>query len=545
MLSYFLGGEVPSGSNVPDFASSASASTLQTEEEDEDVSVPPPTPAVQHFYAPSGSGSLHTNSVPATAVPKSGSASSLSSIAAALVSGGPMVQQQVQQGKRKESVLRGDSPASVPSPISPAALIGTEQENLMLPPPSRPGGGGATPPLPPPSAQQRAEAIRRQQQQQQHMAWLRDINTQAKLAGVAQQQPQILPHAQLPPMHGPEAMTFYPHLLPNHPNPYVLAHVLQQEAQSPVETEEKRVKRLERNRESARRSRRKKKERLATLEAQVNKLHGEIEAERSRQINAMVGSMEASRRQQINQFVEFAQTSMEEQPHILSIIQDSGPCSFASNSVVDFQYTRLRYLTLPAYQRFLMWCALRNEQFFLTAKEEHSRRESPSQVRSSGGKASSKQIGEELFAAAKDTPTSCAYDASRTWPLFCFELKFSVDQEERFLAAQKKARQVPGVAHLNSQMLTAVQTVDRLRSAVESVSRAVAVREEQTFASILSPAQCAKYQTWLAWHRDTCRNAVSASGKTGDSGSPGVRDASLQDIILRLQEVLQISMPPE
>jgi hypothetical protein len=79
----------------------------------------------------------------------------------------------------------------------------------------------------------------------------------------------------------------------------------------------------------------------------------------------------------------------------------------------------------------------------------------------SAGRASSKQVGEELIAELKppvsdesdmdvtsssgkrvlgdrSTPLAKITDAGRLWPLLCFELSVSVDQEDRLVQTHKK-----------------------------------------------------------------------------------------------------------
>jgi len=58
-------------------------------------------------------------------------------------------------------------------------------------------------------------------------------------------------------------------------------------ATTEAESEEKRARRLERNRESARKSRRRKKERLTRLGDKVAALHSKLAAERQTDINTM------------------------------------------------------------------------------------------------------------------------------------------------------------------------------------------------------------------------------------------------------------------
>jgi hypothetical protein len=77
-------------------------------------------------------------------------------------------------------------------------------------------------------------------------------------------------------------------------------------------------------------------------------------------------------------------------------------------------------------------------------------------LRVTPGKISSKQVGDELINGRKledgkvepppgqtdygekANPTAQAFDVLRMWPLLCFELSISVDQEERFMQAHKR-----------------------------------------------------------------------------------------------------------
>jgi hypothetical protein len=171
--------------------------------------------------------------------------------------------------------------------------------------------------------------------------------------------------------------------------------------------------------------------------------------------------------------------------------------------------------------------------------------------------------------------TSNAYDASRTWPLFCFELRFSVDQEERFLATHKQVRStasgndmpvggkiIDTLSNHRSQMAAAVSTAESLNKAVGSLSHVISRREDRTLARILNPQQLLAYQTWLnnSANRDRCCNKVTeghlqkgplqpaseqnASCTPMDSeieiGSSS-KEASLHDICRRLNQVLRIS----
>ena len=561
---------------VPDFADTGGSIQAQQAREkrqeedaseDDDNEAPPPTPTVQHFYAGAKKkeknhrdAGVTVGAVPLTIPSASNSSSLIPSMAEALVSGGPMVeeklrQQQQQQPQQKASLPSSDSfSMDNPSPLSPAVLMGTPQENLLLPPPGETTSmqfrqaSSATTSHP-------QHPLQHPAQHQQHMAWLSDINARAQMAAGQQSQQQ----QPAPAMHPMAMMGYYPHSMAAHANPYLYAAAMAQkphETKDPVESEEKRIKRLERNRESARKSRRKKKERLTTLEAQVNKLHQEIDTERRNRIDSMVHRMKEIRSSEVKKFTNELDSSQ-----IVPLIQYTGPYNSVSRSVLDFQYTRLRQVTLPGYQKFILWSVMRDDAFFTVAKDQSARPDAGTnnqQSRGSSSKLSSKQIGEALFAAgtrvdsqdadAKDRAagqfaSSYAYDNTRTWPLFCSEHKLSVDQEDKFLLLRKKTRKIPDIGNVQSQMNAAVRTVESLRVAVHSVSRAVAIRDESAYISILSPSQTAAYQNWLSTNREACRRVVSSQRQREDTlqDGPATKDTSLHDICRRLNEVLRIS----
>jgi hypothetical protein len=626
LLSYFLGGDLQSGMhanerNAPDYAtskdgrsgafphpgasqschSSATESIMEEEEEEEDDEdrehepVPPPTPAVQ-FYSHSHAatlpgGTTRTNysipENPASATMTSGSSSSsLSSMAAALVSGGPVMYQQIQHQQQQHQLHQlGKQPRNNSngsgdfSPISPAAMIGSGHENLMLPPLGRI------------SSKNQATAGQQQQQQQQHrptadkqrhLMWLQELNDRAKAAGQLgagetgppqppqpQPVPSHFPYAGAPHGGGQQHVMGYPLHQHHHalaPNPgmmysqvaHMQHHMVESPALSAAEAEEKRVKRLKRNRESARKSRRRKKERLATLEAQVNKLQNKIEVERKKRIHAMIGSLTACRIKAISELLQYKGDDAVSSD-LVPIIRNTGPRSQISLTVTDFQYITLKQMLLPKYEKVLLWMSLHEESFFTAGKEEYVQREAGKQVsRAATGRISSKQIGDEMTNSPKGKPdsgpglqdmatseddyngdrpnqTSYANDAPRYWPLFCYGMGFSVDQEDRFLAAQKRVQQIPGLAESRAQMAAAQRTTESLKGAVESICSVVSQREEQTFLSVLDPEQVAAYQDWLVANRDRCRSALPVQE------SPGGKDTSMPEICRKLDEVLQIS----
>ncbi len=288
------------------------------------------------------------------------------------------------------------------------------------------------------------------------------------------------------------AVIFPPPGVPLHPtaaaalaagNPIFFSHAaayLRQQASSPVETEEKRAKRLERNRESARKSRRRKKERLSTLGEQVSKLLSKVEKERRIQMGVMDDVMMEYERNTIVRLKD----EYEERGGDCSAMADEWLAAALEQfidrmgdpirkDVVEFQCTALGQYLLPRYQKFLLWLTLHPESYFMVGKDEHAKRESTETsrtVRTTPGKISSKQIGDELTngrkledgtiippslsppsastnleqsdqgndGGEKAGMTAQAFDAGRMWPLTCFELSISVDQEDKFLQSHKR-----------------------------------------------------------------------------------------------------------
>ena len=565
-------------------------------DDDDDDNIPPPTPAVQ-FYAPTQAflngdfqprpfppvGALKhqdQHGPPTGEMTSESSSSSLSSMNTSFATHGsttsmyPSVHaahQYVPHGQKMnqrhehyakqqldslQRSMSGGSIGSHQSPISPAALIGQGQENLMLPP-ARQGQS--------PQLQPHSDYLSMSEQQQRHLAWLRDLNAMAKAATHQQQSVvQASPSTQF--SLQPNALLPDGMMLP----PGFIVPTINKDP--PVETAEKRAKRLERNRESARKSRRRKKERLFTLEAQVNQLHGRIEAERRTQINAMVSKLGKCRLSEITRVVADKQdTTCDTDEGLVFAMEATGPSSELVRGVQDFQYNSLKELVLPRYHKLLLWLTIQPESFFIAGKEEYNNRMARLN-RSIQPKVSSKQIGDELTngekieddgddtrtagpkrvtfqdtkkdskAAPKPTPkenlTTYANDAARVWPLLCYELSLSVDQEEKFVALHKKVQDEESLPPTRSQITAAVTTSDSLRDATESLSRLIGLREQRSLVHIMAPAQVLAYRTWLASNQDRCQEVLAQRETTATLSI----DVSLRDICRRLNDVLKVSI---
>jgi bZIP transcription factor len=355
---------------------------------------------------------------------------------------------------------------------------------------------------------------------------------------------------------------------PMYLTPAALRHL--QNHSPPVESEEKRAKRLERNRESARKSRLRKKERLSKLEEQVAGLHDKIEAARTIQIQDMNPRLHNYFLQRVLQLDEGSESGVVIESDSLAVIfRGTGLNCEVQRASMDFQYSKLKRNLLPRYQKFLLWLTLHEESWFTTGKEQYAQREACLQsIRVSSGKISSKQVGDEITNGPKisgdDTPasrkkaakarlereaqTAGAFDPLRMWPLLCFELSISVDQEERLLHAIKTAKQRPDIQDSRSQIEAATRMASRLKEAVLLQSHNVSVRSGRAYLDILNPKQSIRFHKWLANNRERCHDSLKGKSFTQQTPATILMDDSsmaenktLIDVCRRLEAVLKIS----
>lgn len=503
------------------------------------------------------------------------------------------------------------------SPLSPVAMIGPGNEELMLPPPS-PGSTKGPQPQP-------RMAATLHQPRQSHLAWLQHINTLAKQAAAASSNDRGVPPSMAPvqqqqqqqqqttPMHTAAAMSYsgvagLPIAYGHAPMYYAQAALNQlQQQQAPVpESEEKRAKRLERNRESARKSRRRKKERLFLLGDKVAGLHNEIEIARTIQINRMNSELQDFFLHRIVQLdAELADNddATAGKDKLTAILKGTGQNCAVKRAVIDFQYSKLKQTLLPHYQKFLLWMTLHPESWFSAGKEDHAKRESARQViRVTSGKISSKQVGDELTngskledgtlvpppvaalnssSGEKGNQTAAAFDELRMWPLLCFELSISVDQEERIihqaykrygpLSWNKKhgststhpqsplrylqthphsAKKRQDLPHYRPQIEAATRMTSRLKEAVLLQSHNVVVRSERAYLEILTPRQSVLFHKWLANNRERCDASLASRSTTPrassaptdmDDDSKTSENLTLIEVCRKLEAVLKIS----
>jgi len=325
-------------------------------------------------------------------------------------------------------------------------------------------------------------------------------------------------------------------------SPHVSIAYLRQKVESIEETEEKRAKRLQLNRESARKSRRRKKERLSNIEDKVNRLYRRLETERRSQINSMLNSnsenFEMKQLLQLKKVCDSIQGEQEQnrsyddervrKTHVKFLIDQVE--SSIRKEVVDFQYNALNQHILQRYQKFLLWLIMQPESHLISGKEEHYRRKQSEKI--STGKISSKQLGEELSngrkvegetSQKKDEENSYqmaqSSDAGRMWSLLCFELSISVEQEDRLLQSHKGVREGNSFRRDVAQISLATRLTSNLKEAVLYQLHLSSFRKRKTYLDILTPQQTILYQEWLLSNRDRSKEVLKDKQKMSSSSN--------------------------
>ena len=323
-----------------------------------------------------------------------------------------------------------------------------------------------------------------------------------------------------------------------------------------VETEEKRQQRLARNRESARKSRRQKKERLQTLAAQVSKLHDELEIERRRCIGAMESGLRQGRADIIAGSAEYRPTNTaedgdEKRPLALAleyVLKGMGPKCQARSATANFQHNALQSQMLPNYREFILWLSTQHPSFLYTAKEERNNNDENVKKTSS-----SKQIGEELFGGGKPKKSGKKYsdddspkvdlsaksdDARRFWPMFCYDMSISVDQEERICQLQNSMFHSETLPGGRQEVSTAKAITRSLKHGILYQGHSSAHRSERALLDILTPEQSARYLQWYAANKDRCSRIISSKVKNADASADALEPTSLDALSLRLNDAL-------
>lgn len=518
----------------------------------------------------------------------------------------------VHQQFQSQGAVQGPFQVTGISPISPALMC--TNEVLMLPGGQHPASAhthsmparNATLPtqsLPTPSS---AQAVPVQQQQwtgntqtqtnkNQHTnpqmalpAWLQHMNNVASMAGQLASQTQqatnqtsVIPNPtasfnaagqhqhqpifpqqqiQIQNTRAPGHQIFPGSAAGNDIMPFPMSHLQHlsgYKEPNATETKEKRERRLARNRESARQSRRRKKELLLNLQAQVNKLHNDIENERRRKISSMESALTADKEQIMNDIFRdqsFNGHTALNTEKLVFAVRNGGPNTTERKTAIGFQYNSLQNLLLPRNRRMLLSLSLQDEMFFTSAKEARIK------VQKTSGRISSKQVGDEISKnhadslkqtnATKQSLSCSAFDKELFWPLLCYELSIGIDQEEKLLSKLQTLHQDPNMPHIRDKIFNATTMVSKLRDGLLSHCCSTSNLNELQLLQILTPAQSIRFLQWYMANKDRCKKLIgtrvqcdagaNAEGQGDDSLPKNASTDSLIEVCQRLTEAMKI-----
>ncbi|GMH80782.1 hypothetical protein TrST_g14376 [Triparma strigata] len=181
---------------------------------------------------------------------------------------------------------------------------------------------------------------------------------------------------------------------------------------------QKRQRRLERNRESARLSRRRRKQYLEVLEDKVSALSEEMDVGRRAHVKSAVSQIVKLRKEAIASEIPAAVPEMTALMHKLDEALSTNCAEL--RVALQFHKQQLTSLVLPNEMRFVLWLTLQNPVFFLAGRSDQQR-------------LSAARIGEKMLLRGI---TSAAPD-SGMWALVCNDIGVSYDQEEKIRAYQR------------------------------------------------------------------------------------------------------------
>jgi len=105
------------------------------------------------------------------------------------------------------------------------------------------------------------------------------------------------------------------------------------------------------------------------------------------------------------------------------------------------------------------------------------------------------------------------------WPLFCFEMSISVEQEDRLLQSHKGVRESDSFRRDAAQIALATRLASNLKEAVLYQLYLSSFRKRKTYLNILTPQQTILYQEWLLSNRDRSEEVLNDKRKISSSSN--------------------------
>jgi hypothetical protein len=272
------------------------------------------------------------------------------------------------------------------------------------------------------------------------------------------------------------------------------------------EGEDRKMKRLERNRESARLSRRRRKQYLEVLEEKVTNLCHELDKGRREHVLSALNTYKQKRQVLLKQI----ESELDPDDDLVAekLYQNvtllTSKLSYSSSELMlaaTFGREYLKSLIVSPTKKFILWLILQNDVYFRGGRAASER-------------LSAARIGEKILSSGRKT----AAPNNSMWPLFCNEVGLSYDQEDRIRSLQKDILGQPE-SWLNRHAIAASEHVlQSSNKAIEGLAQATKCRQ-QKLLDVLSPLQKIKYFAWLAKRQEQKKLLVNVvhHAKTEDS----------------------------
>jgi len=168
---------------------------------------------------------------------------------------------------------------------------------------------------------------------------------------------------------------------------------------------------------------------------------------------------------------------------------------------------------------------------------------------------SSKQVGEECFTTQKQKlkkegtirtiPQSLADDAGQMWPLFCYDMSISVDQEDKIAQLCKTCYDSDSLPSDRNETATANSVSRSLKHGVLYHGHASAHRHQTALLEVLTQEQSARFLRWFEANKDRCEHILGSEtrrkeGSKFDTGNicADMKEASLDVLCQQLKDAL-------
>lgn len=170
---------------------------------------------------------------------------------------------------------------------------------------------------------------------------------------------------------------------------------------------------------------------------------------------------------------------------------------------------------------------------------------------------SSKQVGEEIFSEHRNGSSNgetkdgngkgralaaSADDGARLWPMFCYDMSISVDQEERISNLHRSMVESSSLPTDRKKAFTAKSMSRSLKHGVLYQGHSAAHRNESLLLDILTPEQSARFLSWFQANKGKCKNVLLVGGeerKTITSAAAG-SEMNLDEICEQLNNALNL-----